>query len=296
MGMMAGSRADACGPPVTTTAIVLHYQNWPGVTDTIESLRSQTVPVSIVLVDNASADGSLERIRFAFPDLDVLVADANRGYAAGMNLGCRHGVGENLLLVTHDVVMASDAIERMSRAVVGDVGLVGPLLYYRHGSDEVFSSGGFVARDGLLDHHKDVPTAARDVDWVDGACMLVRREALSAVGSIDEGYFMYFEEADLAARLRRAGWRVRCVPDAHAWQQPGAVPPALFIRNWLRFLTRNGDRDAVRSALMMIEGRFVRALRSRRFRRALLLTWGVIGFAVRVPPRFLRQQDPWRAH
>lgn len=278
-------------PPVATTAIVLHYQNWPGVAETIVSLRSQTLPVPIVLVDNASADGSLRQIRLAFPDLNVVVAEENRGYAAGMNLGCRHASGGNLLLVTHDVVMSPDALELMSRAAVGDVGLVGPLLYYRHGHTEVFSSGGFIGQDGLLDHHKDVPTVARDVEWVDGACMLIRAEALSAVGSIDEGYFMYFEEADLAANLRRAGWRIRCVPEARVWQQPGAVPPALFTRNWLRFLSRNVDHSTVRSALVIVKGRLLRALRARRFRRAFLLTWGVIGFVMRVPPRFLRQQD-----
>lgn len=288
--MTPTARGDTPPHPLTT-AIVLHYQHWPGVADTIRSLRSQTMPVSILLVDNASADGSVEQIRLAFPDLKIAVADANRGYAAGMNLGCRYAAEGNLLLVTHDVVLASDAIEQMSRAVVGDVGLVGPLLYYLYDRDEIFSSGGFVAQSGVLDHHKDVPSCVRDADWVDGACMLVRGEALSDVGPIDEGYFLYFEEADFAANLRRAGWRVRCVPDAHAWQQPAAVPIALFTRNWLRFLTRNGDRSSMRSALIIIWCRLSQALRHRRFRRALLLSWGVIGFALGIPPRFLRQQD-----
>src|SRR4051812_38833226 len=78
---------EEASPAPILTAVVLHYRNWPLVADTIRSLRAQTVPVPVVLVDNASGDGSVDGITKEFPGMRVVQSPVNGGYAAGMNLG-----------------------------------------------------------------------------------------------------------------------------------------------------------------------------------------------------------------
>src|SRR5438552_12985576 len=78
-----------------------------------------------------------------------------------------------------------------------------------------------------------------EVQWLDGACLLVRRTVFDGVGLFDDGFFLYYEETDFAARASRAGWRIECVPRAVVSQRPGRLPRALWVRNRLRFLWRN---------------------------------------------------------
>jgi GT2 family glycosyltransferase len=90
-----------------------------------------------------------------------------------------------------------------------------------------------------------------DAAFLDGSCLLVRTEMMRDLGGFDEGYFMYFEETDLARRAVRAGWRVACVHDALAFQEPGKRPEALWTRNRLRFLRRNaGPAVALRQGVV----------------------------------------------
>lgn len=272
------------------SAIVLHYRNWPGVISTIESLQSQTVPVSITLVDNASGDGSADQIRTAFPDVHVIEAPSNGGYAAGMNLGRGYAASANILFVTHEVVLEHDVVQLLAESLVDDVGLVGPLLMDLRSPETVFSSGGFISPNGLVGHYADIPTAARDVDWLDGACLFSREDVLGVAGPIDEGYFMYFEETDLAERIRSSGWRVQCIPTARAWQKPGSLPLALYTRNWLRFLGRYRGPSAVRGALRIIGHKVIAAVRQRSMRRAVFMMWGVLGYVLHLPPRYLTRR------
>jgi hypothetical protein len=100
----------------------------------------------------------------------------------------------------------------------------------------------------------------READWLDGSCLLLRAETVAALGPIDEGYFLYFEELDYFVRMRQAGWRIECEPRARAWQEPGSKPSYLWARNRLRFLARNAPRRLLLEEL-------VRLLRPSRRRR-----------------------------
>jgi len=271
-------------------AVVLHHRNWPGVAKTIESLRGQTTTVDVVLVDNASSDGSVDRIRAAFPDLRVVESATNGGYAVGMNLGVQHlAPSKAVLFVTHEVILAPDAVARMAQQLVGSVGMVGPLLRRLSDPDRVWSSGGWVGGDDLTPYNRqDVPDDTRSCEWIDGSCMLVERRLLDEVGPIDEGYFLYFEEVDLAFRARAAGWEVVCEPSARAQQEPNRPPPVLFTRNWLRFLARHrGGKAAMRTSLRWAKRSAVGLVLGDDRKRALLRLAGITAFYLRVPPRRL---------
>jgi len=267
-------------------AVILHYRNWPGVSCTIESLRAQSMAVDVVLVDNASGDGSVDQIRAAFPDLRIVECDSNGGYAAGMNLGVRHLAStSDVLLVTHEVVLAVDAVEQMFGQLVGEIGMVGPVLRRLSDPEPVWSSGGCMrGRDLIPQHHVDMPTEPLQREWIDGSCMLVRRQLLDEVGPLDEGYFLYFEEVDLAYRAREAGWKTVCQPSAEARQEPNRLPVVLFTRNWLRFLARNrGWAAALATSLRFTKRSAVAFVRGER-QDSLQRLAGIAAFYLRIPP------------
>jgi GT2 family glycosyltransferase len=278
--------------------VILHHDQWPGVRATIESVIANGVdPESIVVVDNASPSDALAAVRRADPRVEVLALPRNDGYAAGMNAGLRRWSDRDVLLLTHDCVLEPGALAQL-RAALADpaVGMAGPLLCLRSDPDVVWSAGG--RYDGRRITHRAFRTprsalpeaTSGAVDWLDGACLLLRRDAIDAVGAFDEHYFLYFEETDLAFRLRRAGYRVVCARRAVAEQEPSPRPEALFVRNQLRFLQRQvSTRAALRQAAH--ELRRVARLRLSRDpewrRRGAVLSRGVVGWLRGTDPRAL---------
>lgn len=236
-------------------AVILHYRFWPGVNETLEALACQRYPLErVVVVDNDSADGSVDKLR-GRPGIDVVQAAANGGYAAGMNLGTRvlaQQPLDALLLLTHEATIDPGGLGRMVDHLTSDpqVGAVGPLLAWRDRPDTVYSAGVSIdPRTWYQTHlgageplHTWEDRPPHRVDSLDGAAVLIRREAAEATGPLDEGYFLYFEEVDYFVRMRHAGWFVACVPEAVGAQQPGRHPQALWVRNSLRFLAGNAPR------------------------------------------------------
>lgn len=240
-------------------AVVLHYRFWPGIRSTVDALLAQTRrPERAVVVDNGSDDGSRARLRASLPGVEIVEAGANLGYGAGMNLGMAHllesGV-DAILLLTHECRLAPDALQALVRRLEEEsrLGAVGPLLAYRSRPDFVFSAGGEIDRRGWRTRHIHEPSlvaewagkSPRAAEWLDGAAVLLRSDAVREVGMFDEDYFLYFEETEYFLRLRKLGWVVECVPAAVAWQEPGSKPTYLSYRNRLRFLLRTAPRRHV---------------------------------------------------
>jgi N-acetylglucosaminyl-diphospho-decaprenol L-rhamnosyltransferase len=240
-------------------AIVVHYRSWPRAEPNLRALLSGTrTPDRVLVVDNRSDDGSTDAIRTAFPSVEVLEAAANRGAAAGMNLGAERLLGGGthaVLFLTADCLLDAAALAHLEARleVATSVGAVGPLLGRASAPEEVFSAGGFVDRRTWDPGHLRDPrlvgewtgVGPRSCEWLDGACVLVRVGALRQAGPLDERYFHYFDDVDLHLRLRSLGWGVECVPAAVAWQEPGRYRPDLWVRNRLRFLARHAPRSVL---------------------------------------------------
>jgi len=208
----------------------------------LDSVGRQAGASEVVVVDSASTDGSAEAARAAFPQAKVIAAQENLGFGAGCNRGIRATKGEAVLLLNADTRLTAGALEAMVRALCADEGvaLVGPRLVRPDGSlqrschafptlataffgyaglSKAFPRSRLLGRYDMSwwDHGE-----RRKVDWVSGACMLVRRSALEQVGLFDEGYYMYAEECDLCFRLRRAGYGVVYEPAAEVVHHEGA--------------------------------------------------------------------------
>ena len=268
-------------------AVVLLYRRWPAVRRSLDALYAQTRPPDeVVVVDNASGDDSARQVKSAYPGVTLVEATENLGYGAGMNVGItelRDRV-DAVLLLTHECVLAPDALEILTAQLRADrkIGATGPLIGLLSHPARVYSAGGWIDADTWRPHHFRDPNELgawaeaqpREVAWLDGCALLLRRSAIDAVGLFDEGYFMYFEETDLLLRLAKAGWRVECVPRAVAWQEPGQKPKYLWTRNRLRFLARQAPRGVLAREVAAIVRRSMRPSRAggrRREERAALI-------------------------
>lgn len=189
-------------------------------------------PTDIVVVDNASTDGTPALVRQAFPDIRVIEAGANVGFARANNLGASAVTGALLLLLNPDTVVPPEAIPRLIRVLEAkpEVAIAGPRLVDEAGRAELsfgppISPWGELRQKLLLSlYNRRVSMAVHYVErrcraagdraWVSGACLLVRRIDWDAVGGLDERYFMYTEDVDLCAAVRRRGRRVWFAPEA----------------------------------------------------------------------------------
>ena len=189
----------------------------------LESLHSAppATPHDIVVVDNASTDGSAAAARH-WPDITVIEAGSNAGFARANNIGIRASRGTNLLLLNSDTLVPRGAIDRLLAELERDpdVAVVGPRLVDGSGFAEL-SFGRMIgpfnelrqkrlARSGAVEEltkHRQYP------DWVSGACLLVRRADAEAVGGLDERYFMYAEDVDFCAAIRARRRRILFTPD-----------------------------------------------------------------------------------
>lgn len=215
--------------------------------------NSPTRPLAeAIVVDNASTDRSAEMVRAEFPEVRLVINSENRGFPAANNQGLALARGRYVLLLNPDTEVLGDALATMVAYMDAhpDVGVAGPQLLNPDGTVQssrrrfptlataLFESTWLqpYAPRRLLEHYYvlDRPDdQVQDVDWVTGAALMARREAVEQVGPLDEGFFMYSEEPDWCRRFREAGWRVVYLPTArivhHAGKSSEQVLPARHI-------------------------------------------------------------------
>jgi GT2 family glycosyltransferase len=221
-------------PPVAVPRVIVVILNTNRRADTLACLASlalSTYPAQeIVVVDNASTDGSLEAVGSAFPAVHTLPLAENRGYAGNNNAGIawalEHGA-EWVLVLNEDTVLAPDCVARLVEAGESGprVGIVGPTVYHFDEPTVIQSAGGNLSRGWLPQHRGQNQAdtgqfaAAEPVDWLSGCGLLVRRALIEQVGVLDERFFIYWEEVDWCLRAARAGWRLLHAPQARLWHK-----------------------------------------------------------------------------
>ncbi len=213
--------------------------NWNGGDDNfacLDALCAQSFPLErIVFVDNASRDGSLERVRARYPEIVVLAQAENLGYGGGNNVGVAWALGQGaqaVLIVNNDVTLAPDTLALLVEALARQpqAGIVGPRVLYRDQPERIWAAGGSLSwRENLttLRGHgqPDGPLwrAEQPVDYVLGCALLVRREVFEAAGLFDARYFAYTEDVDFALCAARAGYRSVLVGAAACWHAPSSA-------------------------------------------------------------------------
>lgn len=219
-------------PMPTLTVYILNWNGRPYLEACLRALEAQTVrPERVVVIDNGSSDDSIAFVRERFPAVEVLANGGNLGFAAGNNAGLRHLSTDAAVLLNPDVVPSPDCLAALAGALAADatIGIAGGKLWY---PDRITlqHAGGYLTHPQAIPGHYGVGErdagqhdTPRDVDYVIGGAMAVRRALLDEIGLLDEGYFLYFEDADFCARARGSGFRVLYEPRATAVHVESAV-------------------------------------------------------------------------
>lgn len=215
----------------------------------IELLKLK-LPYEIIVVDNHSQDSSVKMMKEKFPHILCLESEENRGCAAGNNLGIKKARGEYIMILNPDIAIFEGVIEKLINFMDGNpaIGLAAPKLINPDGSRQIscyrfprfmtpiyrrtpLGSLPWVKKH--LRHYLMLDESfgpVKDVDWVLGACMLARKEAVDKVGLMDERFILYFEDVDWCRQFWQAGYRVCYLSEieiVHYHQRLSAESPGL---------------------------------------------------------------------
>ena len=220
---------------VSISILIVHYETPDLLRQCLCSLFAtpSDQPFEVIVIDNTSVDPAVKELPEVFPQVVFHFNRENIGFSKGNNQGIRMGQGKYCMIANPDTVMDGTAIQGMTAFMDEhpDVGVAAPRLVNPDGSLQfscrrfptlrtlllrVFRLDGLFPRLANRYLMRDWDHAeARSVDWVMGACMVLRRQALDAVGLLDEGFFMYYEDIDLCLRMWQEGWKV--------YYEPGVV-------------------------------------------------------------------------
>ncbi len=214
---------------------------WESAERPLVDFRPEGVRFEVIVVDQESLDGSAEMTEEEFPDAVLVRQRPNIGFSGGNNVAWRHARGRYFLLLNSDTVVRPGWLTELVRYADAhpQAGMIAPMLVnpdgslqyscrtfpslgaglFRHTPLELLSPRNRYTADYLMrdwDHAE-----ARDVDWLSGACLMARRECVEEIGTLDEGYFMYFEDVDWCMRAHRAGWEVHYFPGTQVVHEVG---------------------------------------------------------------------------
>lgn len=235
--------------------IVLSYNGKRLLRECLRSIRfaDPKLRYEVIVVDNASADGSAEMVAKEFPEHRLIQAGANLGYAGGNNLGLAAAAGRHVMIMNPDIFLKDGALEELVRYLDAhpDVGMVGPKLVNGDGRTRQESAyrfhtpivpalrrtplgrtawGSRKLRRFLME---DADTSgATEVDWLLGGAIVARREAVAQVGLLDERFFLYFDDVDWSRRFWEKGWKVVFLPQVsliHLHQRQSAEGDLLGV-------------------------------------------------------------------
>lgn len=244
--------------------------NWNGWQDTIPCVRSLLTQryqnLEILIVDNASTDESSREIARALPGIELIEAKRNRGFAAGCNIGIRRAFEKNaefVWLLNNDTLLPPDTAGKLVREAMRNpaVGMVGSVFYsFDHPNRVLAWGGGSLDRRSGYNRHFTARMELGPATFLTFASVLIRRDLLTHVGLLDEGFFLYYEDSDLCFRARDQGWGLSVAEDTAVLHREGASSKKqqkarvdrLVTASGLRFLTRHGRPPAAARMLFLL--------------------------------------------
>ncbi len=239
-------------------AVVINWNGREVLEPCLRTLLASSYPnLSVLVVDNASTDGSAQFVRDEFPSVSVSEQSSNLGFAAGVNVGLKAALEEGadyVLLLNNDIELDGDAVSALVEAALAhpESAFVGPLIYYADRPSVIWSAGGAVSfwtgnirHLGLREEDAGQYAEVREVDYVTACAVLASAKAVSAIGLMDEAYYMYNEDTDWCIRAGDAGFGVLFAPSARIWHKVsmssggGLTPFKIYhrLRSTLRFFS-----------------------------------------------------------
>lgn len=241
------------------SVILINYKRVQDTIECIASLQKSTFTnFEIIVVDNASRDGSVEKLRSTFPDLHLLECEENLGFAEGNNVGMRTALASGskfILLLNNDTIVDRNALGELLATMRRhpEAGIVGAKIYYCDRPNVLWYAGGYFNEHSSFGGHYGIgePDSGkydteRTCSLITGCCLLIRREVCERIGLLDSDYFAYLEDADYCTRARREGYALFYQPKAiihhkisstSAWDSPVYI--YFNLRNKILFLRKN---------------------------------------------------------
>ncbi len=226
--------------------------------DTLACLRSldknDASNMHTIVLDNASIDGSVAAIQSEFPLVEIIQLAENLGYAGNNNVGIKAALQRGadwIFLLNEDTTLSSNCISVLVEYGEQNpqAGITGPLVYHADEPEVIQSAGGYLDANwnplhtGINETDHGQYNAARQVQWISGCGLMVRRQAFDQAGLINKDFFYYNEEVELCRRINQFGWEIYLVPDAKLWHKgvqrnyhPSANVTYYKVRNFLLFL------------------------------------------------------------
>lgn len=273
---------------VDLSIAIVSYNTRELLLDCLRSLLESTLAIrfEVIVVDNDSKDGTVEAIRTSYPSVHIIVNHENRGFSKGVNQALEVATGRYLLMLNSDTLVRQHALERMVECLDADreIGAVGCKQWTESGrlyqscfpfpsiQDHLIHTSLLreftpAWQERLAARQAIDCTKSQDVDWINGACLMVRTDLMRACGGLDEGYFMYFEDVDLCRALHQRGYRIRHLADADI----------------VHLIGRSGERDRARLNLIWEFSR-IRYVEKHfpLFKRWIMKVWIAFGAIVRL--------------
>lgn len=230
--------------------VIPTYNRREDVLECLLSLKRQDYPnYEIIVVDNASTDGTAEAIKQRFPDMKLVKSQKNLGVTGGRNLGAKHANGDYVLFLDHDTVVDGRMLFELTSVMHNDssIGLAGPIVYYYDDPRRIWAAGTSISLISgrisfnfadAIDHGQFNNTMEVQVL---PAALLVKKEVLNKVEPFDDTFFAVYEDTDFCFRVREAGYKVVCVPKAKIWHKTplDRRVQALWVLSRAYYIARN---------------------------------------------------------
>lgn len=227
--------------------VILNFNGWQNTIECLFSLSKLDIPKNIVVesivVDNASSDSSVKKIKEEFPKLIMIENQTNLGFTGGNNEGVRLALASGadfVMLLNNDTIVHSDLVKNLLEPLGHDnVGGVVPKIYFEKGYEfhknrykdqehgkVIWYAGGKMDWDNLIGENIGVDEVdsgqfdvRMEIELATGCCFMVRSDVLKNVGMLDDRYFLYYEDADLSQRIKKAGFKIIYTPAAILWHK-----------------------------------------------------------------------------
>lgn len=239
--------------------IILNFNSYKQTIECIKSVKNITYPnYKIIVVDNNSKDDSVLMIKSCFPEIILLKSEENSGYASGNNLGIKFALDDNsefLCILNNDVAVDKNFLEPVIETLINDkqAAAAGPSICFYGQNDIIQAMGGKInLYTGLSSlkfkgrKHTEIKDNLYDVDYLGGACFVVKADILKKFGLIPENYFLFYEETEFFLNIKRHGFRLLCIRDSKVYHKvSGTISKYkglsyFFLnRNRILFMRRN---------------------------------------------------------
>lgn len=228
--------------------VIINYKTPQLVIDCLETVLPQLTPGRrVVIVDNDSADGSLEKIQdwldtFNDPRIELLPSDSNTGFSGGNNIGIRSAKAEHYLLLNSDTLLREGALNTLLKTAAQhpEAGIISPRLEWPDGTEQISCFRYHSPLSELINAAQTAPItqlfsrwnvpiptqqSLSTPQWTSFACVLVKQDLISDIGLMDEGYFLYYEDVDFCRETVKAGWKIINNPSARVVHLRGGSSP-----------------------------------------------------------------------